>query len=195
LETAAERGSKEAMGILKIEPVPKSAFTIHWSPIPRAADGMVLFALWPSPMKINVCFQEAGFTDFGWADEYWNADAENMLIRLLEALGNYGQPRLISAPLEQSRPWYCRLFSRAKFLDDFRQQIELPMHWDDVQDCVVAFGKSGALLRTSDGIHVFWITLPQAQASSFSDLVGDVAAWHPAIHTTLNWERYHACAG
>jgi hypothetical protein len=194
LETAAERGSTEAMGMLKIQPAPVPAFTIHWSPVPDAADGMALFALWPSPMKINVCFQEAGFTDFGWANEHWNADAENMLIRLLEALGHYGQPRLIIAPLEKYRPWYCRLFAKSKFIGDLHQQIELPMHWSDVEDCVVAFGKSGVSLRTSDGIHVFWITLPKAKASSFPDLVDHVASWHPSIHTTLRWDRYHACA-
>jgi len=50
-------------------------FTVHWAPIlheiarHRVAKGFELFALWPSPVNDDVCFREAGFTEFGDSDE------------------------------------------------------------------------------------------------------------------------------
>src|SRR5687767_14897383 len=122
-------------------------FTIHWSPVPSAPDGVELFALWPSPMNDDVCFREAGFTDFGDGDENWDADAQSLLTRLLDALSSYGPPRLMSESAESHQSWYRRLFTKAEVFD-LRQQIELPIQWDELPDCLVAFGESGVSLRT-----------------------------------------------
>jgi hypothetical protein len=162
-------------------------FTIHWSPVPGAANGGTLFALWPSPVSPDVCFREAGFTDFGDGDESWDANADGLLTRLLEALSSYGAPRLMSEPAERQQAWYRRLFTKAEVFD-LRQQIELSIQWDELPDCIVSFGESGVSLRAGSGHHIFWITLPNSEAASFSSLVGRVAASHPTARTELRWE-------
>ena len=162
-------------------------FTIHWSPVPGADEGRALFALWPSPVNPDVCFREAGFTDFGDGDESWDADADGLLTRLLEVLSSYGAPRLMSKPAEHHLSWYRRLFTKAEVFD-LRQQIELPIQWDELPDCVVHFGDSGVALRTGSGHHIFWITLPSSEAALFASLVGRVAASHPVARTELRWE-------
>ncbi len=162
-------------------------FTIHWSQVPGPADRGALFALWPSPVNPDVCFREAGFTDFGDGDESWDADADGLLTRLLEVLSSYGAPCLISRPAERQKTWYRRLFTKAEVFD-LRQQIELPIESDEVPDCIVSFGESRVSLRTGSGHHIFWITLPHLESASFPSLVGRVAASHPTARTELRWE-------
>jgi hypothetical protein len=162
-------------------------FTIHWSPVPGALAGMELFALWPSPMNDDICFREAGFTDFDDADESWDVNAAGLLTRLLEALSNYGPPRLMSEPATKHQPWYRRWFTKSEEFD-LRRQIELPILWDQLPDCIVAFGESGVTLRTGTGHHIFWVTLPHFAASSFPALAGRLAASHPIARTELRWD-------
>jgi hypothetical protein len=162
-------------------------FTIHWSPVPGAAPGMELFALWPSPVNDDVCFREAGFTDFGDGDENWEKDADGMVTRLLEQLSCYGPAHLVSAPVERHQPWYRRPFGKPEVYD-LREQIDLPMQWDELPNCIVAFGEVGATLRTGSGHHIFWITLPHADAKAFPRIVEQVAASYPIIRTELKWE-------
>jgi hypothetical protein len=162
-------------------------FTIHWSRVQRPNDAAALFALWPSPVNPDVCFQKAGFTDFGDGDENWDTDADGLLTRLLEVLSGYGLPRQMSKPAEKHLPWYRRPFSKPEVFD-FREQIELPLSWDDMPDCVVDFGASGISLRTGRGHHIFWITIPDSQATSFPSIVARVAATHPIVQTDLKWE-------
>jgi hypothetical protein len=161
-------------------------FTIHWSPVSRA-EGTALFALWPSPVNDDACFRAAGFMDFGDADENWDADAGRLLTGLLAVLNSYGPPRLLSRPVEKHVPWYRRPFAKSEVFD-LRQQIELPIQWDELPDCTVSFGGSGVSLRTGRGHHIFWITLPESEAGSFPALVDRVAASHPIARTDLKWE-------
>lgn len=168
-------------------------FTVHWSRVlgnaarRYATDGMALFALWPSPVSDDVCFREAGFTDFGDGDENWEADAAGLLTRLLAELSSHGAPRLASEPVEGHQPWHRRPFANAEVLD-LRQQIELPMQWDELPDCVVLFGESGTSLRTGSGHHIFWIVLPERAAETFVSIVERVAGPHPVVRTDLKWE-------
>ena len=148
---------------------------------------MELFALWPSPVNDDVCFREAGFTNFGDGDESWDADADGLLTRLIEALSGYGPASLISEPVEKHQSWYRRLFTKAEVFE-LRQQIELPIHWDELPDCIVGFGRSGVSLRTGSGHHIFWIMLPRSDAASFPSVAGRVAASHPLVRTELRWE-------
>ena len=164
-----------------------SMFTVHWSPVPGAVEGTELFALWPSPVSEDACFRAAGFSDFGDGDESWDANADGLLTRLLEALSTYGAPRLVSEPAERHPSWYRRLFTKPETLD-LRQQIELPIQWDELPDCLVLFGESGASLRTGSGHHLFWIVLPGRDASAFAELARSVAGPHPVMRTDLRWE-------
>lgn len=169
------------------------SFTVHWSQVlgdvalRHTAEGFSLFALWPSPVSDDACFREAGFTDFGDGDENWEAHAAGLLTRLLAELSSYGVPRLASKPVERHQPWYRRPLAEAE-VPDLRQQFELPMQWDELPDCVVLFGESGASLRTGSGHHLFWIVLPEQDAPSFADLVKRVAGLHPVVRTDLKWE-------
>jgi hypothetical protein len=162
-------------------------FTVHWSPVPGAASGVELFALWPSPVNADACFQAAGFTEFGDGDEKWDENADGMLSRLLVELAAHGPPRLISKPVERPQPWYRRWLAPPEMFD-LRQQIEFPMHLDQLSDCVVNFGGSGASLRTGNGHHIFWITLPHANVGLFPSIVTRVAGSHPTVRTSLKWE-------
>jgi len=168
-------------------------FTVHYSQVGGdvarryASEGSLLFALWPSPVNHDVCFREAGFTDFADGDETWDAHADGLLTRLLAELSSYGQPHLVSKVAERHQPWYRRPFSTPESFD-LREQIELPIQWDELPDCVVAFGESGVSLRTGSGHHIFWIVLPQREGSAFASMVDRVAASHPVVRTELRWE-------
>ncbi len=169
-------------------------FTVHWSPIKSpvarryASEGSELFALWPAPVNADECFAEAGFRDFGDAHPTWEQNADGVLTRLLLELGNYGTPRLITSPLPQPQSWLRRWFARAEILA-LREQIELPMHWDNLPDCVVEFGASKATLRTGKGHQIYWIALPEKEATAFEKIAGRVAAAHPLLQTELRWEH------
>ena len=168
-------------------------FTVHWAQVPSsyaqriATEGFALFALWPSPVIDDTCFRAAGFTKFGDGDESWDVHADALLVRLLTELTYYGQPHLVSKPAEKHQPWYRRLFSKPEPLG-LQQQIELPIQWDELPDCLVAFGESGASLRTGKGHHIFWVVVPQPKASAFVSLISRVALPNPLIETELRWE-------
>jgi hypothetical protein len=164
------------------------SFAIHWSRVSKPQNDEVLFALWPSPVNPDVCFQKAGFTDFDDGDESWDANAGDLLTRLLEVLNGYGVPQQTSTPAEKHLPWYRRPFSKREVLG-FRQQIEFPLRWDNMPDCVVKFGSSGVSLRTGRGHYIFWITMPDSEAAHFPSVVARVAASHPIVQTDLKWEH------
>ena len=162
-------------------------FTVHWSPVSRDSDGATLFALWPAPVNHDVCFRNTGFTDFGDANEAWDADAEGLLNRLLKEMSTYGEPRLASAAMVQARSWFRSLFRKPTALS-LLDQITLPIQWDHLPDCVVEFGESGVSLRTGRGHHIFWIRIPSESNGAFHVLVQKVAGFHPLFQTELRWE-------
>lgn len=161
-------------------------FSIHWSPVPHPAADSRLFALWPAPVNDDACFRAAGFTEFGDADDAWDREAELLLGRVIDELRTRGEPCLRSEPLVKPLPWYRRLLSRPPPLP-LREQIEWPMHWDNLPDCIVDFGASGARLRTGQGHEIYWITLPAADAPSFEPAARRLAAGHPLVRTDLRW--------
>ncbi|MBS0230084.1 MAG: hypothetical protein JSS52_02860 [Proteobacteria bacterium] len=163
-------------------------FTVHWSRVPRPDGEPALFALWPSPMNHDACFEAAGFRAFGDNDAAWDAKADALLTRLLAALGVHGETRQTSTPAKKHLPWYRRLFSTPAAFG-LREQIELPLHRDELPDCIIGFGVSGVSLRTGDGHHVFWITMPESCAAAFPGLAAGIAAPHPVVRTDLDWAR------
>ena len=184
-------------GILTAEERPMSGmsgeFTIHWAPVTGAAadrcaaEKLRLVALWPAPVNNDKCFQEAGFAEFADADEEWEKNAEGVTTRLLADLSVHGTAHLLSKPFEKPRPWYRRMFSKPEFYD-MREHLELSLRHDNVPDCVIGFGDSGALLRTGKGHHIYWITLPQRAGALFGEVVPRIAGPHPVKKTDLTWE-------
>lgn len=188
-----------------------STFVVHWSLVTgvaaaaETAAGQVLVALWPSPVNDDVCFRAAGFERFGDADAAWDAEAEALLARLLDELGTYGPPRLVSEPLRATGPWwYRRLFGNADAPPPLTliEQLTLPIQWDSLPPCIVAFGEPGdpaapdvttttpaAVLSAGSGHHLFWLTLPAHAVSTIPELVGRVAGPHPVVQTALRWEH------
>lgn len=171
-----------------------SPFTIHWSPVDgvtaqrHAPSGFVLFALWPSPVNPDACFEAAGFKDFGDADARWEEDAEILLKELLVLLSAYGTPRLRSTPLLRTLPWYRRWFTPPEPLD-LLQQMQLPMEWDSLPECVIGFGDTPVTLRAGHGHFIFWIVLPQSDSAAFEHSVYRLAGTHPVVRTRLIWEK------
>lgn len=169
-----------------------SRITLHWSPIPldlalpQVGEGRILFALWPAPVNPDACFEAAGFGDFGDSDDAWEVEAAALLDRLIATLSRHGEGRLLSQPLRPSRPWYRRVFSRPQPLP-LRQQIEMPLEWDSLPDCLVAFGDQGITLGTGKGHHLFWIGWPAADAGGFPVLLEAVGAGLPRMKTDLKW--------
>lgn len=145
------------------------SFNVHWSKVQETEDNCELFALWPSPVSADECFQAAGFSDFGDGDDSWEENAANLLTRLLEQLATFGELELLNKPVEEPQSWLRRIF-RGKVkrpVYPLRQQIELSLQWDNLPDCLVKFGDKGVTMRTGSGHHLFWITLPLASPVPF----------------------------
>ncbi|MCX7256977.1 MAG: hypothetical protein NTZ64_09625 [Polaromonas sp.] len=152
-------------------------FTLHWSAVSPASlvekaqaprEGLTLLALWPAPVNPDVCFEEAGFDDFGDNDLAWDAQARALLL---------------NAP-----PWYLRPFKTAS-VKSLHEQLEWPMQWDSLLPCEVVFGNSGAALRTGRGHYLFWVTLPETDTAAIEKFVVRVAADVPLVQTCLDWAR------
>jgi len=177
-----------------------SSFTVHWFPIPAAVAGSeagnALFALWPAPVNPDVCFEAAGFTDFGDADDAWERHADGLLERLIAELSVYGQPRLVSAPL-RTRPGVARrlLGDEGETLP-LGEQIQAPMHHDSLPDAVVAFGSRGVALRAGGGHVLYWITLPDSEVDRFiAWVLPRLADGAPLHETALEWRHLLAGGG
>lgn len=168
-------------------------FTVHWSPVTSdstqryVAEGLQMFALWPSPVNDDACFRKAGFTDFGDGNERWDAHADGLLTRLLAELCSYGTPHIVSEPAVRHQPWYRHPFAKPEVFD-LRQQIELATQWDNLPDCIVAFGESSVSLRAGSGHHIFWIVMPEGESASFVSIIDRVAGSHPVVRTDLRWD-------
>lgn|GEM_PF-2036613 len=175
-------------------------FSVHWSLVPPTVEGSqegtALAAVWPAPVNPDVCFEAAGFTDFGDADDAWERHADGLLERLIAELGVYGEPRLMSASL-RTRPGVARrlLGGEGETLP-LTEQIQAPMHHDSLPDAVVAFGSRGVELRAGGGHVLYWITLPASELDRFiSWVLPRLAGGAPLHETALEWRHLLADGG
>lgn len=163
-------------------------FTLHWSAVAGTQAqffvpaGYQLLAIWPSPVNPDACFEAAGFTDFGDQDVAWDKQADTLRERLLVALRHYGAPRLLSVPLHPKKPWWS--WSTPEPLS-LPEQVSLPQYWDNLPECVLAFGESGVQLRTGQGHHLYWLTLPDTL--DLPAFAVQLAEAHPCRKTPLRW--------
>lgn len=123
-----------------------------------------LFALWPSPVNHDGCFEKAGFKEF--ADNYdgWDKDFEKITREFFMELKKMGKPLLISGE-------YPRLYrSFGEIIIDFlkgkktnKDSIKCIIgatHDDINPPCVFSFGEPPkAILRTADGHEIFFLWL------------------------------------
>ncbi len=173
-------------------------FVVHWARVAdaqrppwvlRIGPDLALFALWPSPVNADACFEDAGFTNFADADAPWEHEATALWQRLLQALQAHGPAHLLSTPLAPKQPWHQRLLGRSTApAHGLLDQLELPMQWDSLPACEVAFGERTAGLRSSGGHVLCWVLWPMAQAAGFEAVVHQIAGRHPVQHTPLAWK-------
>lgn len=168
-----------------------AAFTLHWSRVPNppadALPGVQVHALWPSPVNPDVCFKEAGFTDFEDADASWDGQADALVQRVLGALSqHFGPAALRHAPILQGLPWYRALFTRPQPLPLW-EQLSRPMHDDRHAPADIRFGSSGARVRGGEGHQLMWIDWPSPAPLAFEAFVLSLAAGAPVQQTELNW--------
>jgi hypothetical protein len=169
-------------------------FSVHWAPIPQsqaqqlATAGTQLFALWPAPVNYDACFTAAGFTIFEDNDTEWDTQADALLERLLAQLeATYGAPQLCSPPSSHHVAWYVRPFRKPQQLR-LIQQIMLPIAWDSLPDCVVAFGGRARLI-CGNGHHMFWLILPETDVPQMETWLADICAGVPCVRTDLQWRH------
>jgi hypothetical protein len=174
--------------------------TLHWSPVGAPAGcagppvGCQLLALWPAPVNPDACFEEAGFTDFGDNDDAWDAASSALIDRLLAALAAHDAPRLLSPPLRQGRNWHRRLLAALRLgagadaALPLKTQIEMPMQWDSLPRCQIAFGDRGVALHAGDGHVLFWVVLPGSDVRDAAAFVCLAAGALPVVQTALHWE-------
>ena len=149
--------------------------------------GVQVHALWPSPVNPDVCFAEAGFTDFGDADREWDVQADALLRRVLDTMAtHFGAAQLRHSPLMKTPPWHRRLFARPAALL-LHEQLALPMQWDSLPPADIRFGSSGARIRAGAGHLLMWIDWPSQAPLRFEAFVHGLAAGAPVMQTDLKW--------
>jgi hypothetical protein len=171
--------------------IPAQPLRVHWARVGSGTPSpdSVLFAVWPAPVNADECFRAAGFTDFGDADDAWDEKAESLLRRVVEELGQHGEPRLHSAPLSPLPRWRDRLRGRAPGPLPLMDQLLAPMRWDSLPDAIVEFGAPAVSLRGGSGHFLLWITLPAGEAERFQDALPAIAGEDPLVRTDLAWEH------
>jgi hypothetical protein len=138
-----------------------------------------LYAIWPSPVDHDQCFEAAGFTEFGDSDDSWDRDFSDLIARVLESLAHFGGAVLREGeyPVERGRPRAsCRDALIAAATDD------------NVPPCVVVFGDPPkASVRTCDGHPILWTWI-----SGDNDLdtsLGGLAGGREIVNRTMKWQK------
>ena len=132
-----------------------------WSPVSGR-----LFAIWPSPVDHDVCFEAAGFADFGDSDDAWHDDFDDLVRRLVDSL-------------------YPVQGSSAR--RSVREALVAAARDDNGPPCVVHCGEPRtASIRTSNGHAVLWIWMADG---GIGRILAAVAQGREVNQTTMKWEK------
>jgi hypothetical protein len=138
-----------------------------------------LYAIWPSPVDHDLCFDAAGFADFGDSDDLWHRDFNDLVARVLESLAYLGTAILHEGayPMDRGRTRVsCRDALIAAATDD------------SFPPCVVGFGDPvRASVRTSNGHAILWIWT--SESASMDAIVTRLAVDHEIKQMTMKWEK------
>ncbi len=154
---------------------------VNWDEVvtaqpPWLPEGWRLWAVWPSPVDHDACFEAAGFRDFADSDEDWDADFACLVQQVMGGLEKVGIAKLNTGeyPIERGH--------RRESLVD---ALIAAATDDNFQPCTVTFEETPrAFLRTSDGHRILWVAL----RSGALDVVAVVEP-RDVRETTLDWAR------
>ena len=137
-----------------------------------------VWALWPSPVDHDSCFQSAGFEDFDDTDEAWDSEFGAWVAEVVAALETRGTARLAHGEYPLARGRRCESLGEA---------LVAAARDDNFSDCVVTFGApERASLRTSDGHAILWL----ADAAGDIAKVLEIAARYGELRQKqLDWEK------
>jgi hypothetical protein len=146
---------------------------------PWSATSGRLFAIWPSPVDHDVCFEEAGAEDMEDTDAEWDDAFSAMLDRLLSKLAEIGPPRLIEGEYPGTGSHLSRSLRDALLaaaLDD-----------NFAPRSVIFDAPARASVRTSDGHALLWVWI--GFDLRIESLVSEIAGPVPTRCATLNWSK------
>jgi hypothetical protein len=138
-----------------------------------------LYAIWPSPVDHDLCFDAAGFTDFGDSDDLWHRDFNDLVASVLDSLAHLGTAILHEGAYPMDR-------GRTRF--SFQDALIAAATDDSFPPCVVGFGDPlRASVRTSDGHAILWIWT--SESASMDAVVTRLAVDLETNQMTLKWEN------
>ncbi|HEX7899354.1 MAG TPA: hypothetical protein VF950_16430 [Planctomycetota bacterium] len=145
-----------------------------------------LYAIWPSPVDHDQCFQNAGFFDYADSDDSWDGDFAGLTIRLVANLELLGSPSL-----KRSSRWYWRsLIWKRTPREILLHELILAAH-DDRTECLVEFGSRPQAIVHVDGGHPIWWLYAGAKNEDWVvELARLMANGLPVQRTDLQWDRF-----
>lgn len=138
-----------------------------------------LWAIWPSPVDHDVCFDAAGFHDMDDSDSAWDDDFSVFLERMLAALAVLGTSSLMAGEYPRHGRHACATL---------RDALTAAATVDNFPPCVVSFGHPAvAWIRTSDGHPIVWLwTIEWAEIET---VMPTIASELPIHEVKLQWEK------
>ncbi len=166
------------------------SFSIHWGAVSADASRQI-YALWPAPVKEDVCFAEAGVTHFqyedeNWSEQHWDNQAEILQQRLIAVLSSLGTPELLSKPL-LAKPTLLEFWKPGKPLPLIKQ-LRWPILDDNLPDVVIRFGNAVELCAGS-GHELYWISLSSECAANFDTVLAQISDGWPVAQVQLDWTK------
>jgi hypothetical protein len=158
---------------------------VYWSSIPRTLavdrgwpEAGSVFALWPSPVNADACFEEAGFSEFAERGAAWHADFEQLVNLVIEHLEALGPPRVARKPYPQEPEPVADIAhliiesATATYAEDFVGLLEFGV-------------PKAAALQTGSGHDVLWIWYRDSRLQSLLDALA--RSW-PIERRDLDWQ-------
>jgi hypothetical protein len=135
-----------------------------------------LWAVFPSPVEADACFQEAGFTSFADADAAWDDDFAWAIHVVIAELSRDGAARMTEGD-----------YPHWEGTDESVFWPVLAAATDDnFHPCVLSFGDGRALLRTQDGHAILWIA---RRGGDIDNILSVLRTRFVEERTCLDWTR------
>jgi hypothetical protein len=159
------------MAIRAVNCAELSSEALSWCP-----EGWRLWALWPSPVDHDSCFEQAGFDDFADSDDEWNSGFALLVEDVVRVLGRLGVARLAEGEYPRGRP-----------RETLGDALVAAARDDNFAPCVVVFGEPAqGLVRTSDGHPILWMALANGGAEEARHAIG---ARYALQTRSLKWDK------